>query len=818
MPSTLLLSLQIRSYPPISSSLNPNQTSPKTFKIKNPNVSLSHPKVPVKMPTPPWISSHPLHQPHQTIDPSQPKTNKNVEKADRALTGKVSGVRGNKAMKNIIRNVENLQKDQILDEARKDLGKFEFRGRIEKVDCEEEVKGFGGKLPWLKNEKFVFRRMKKLRVVTKAEMYLDKDLLERLRNEAKKMRKWVKVKKAGVTESVVYDIRLGWRNSELVKVKFDVPLCRNMDRAREIAEFKTGGLVIWTWKDFLVIYRGENYKLTSRPSLKMNQYFAGGQETPSSKISRLNLGNKVNVSRINSNTITVDENMCGKAGEEDSMPTSIFMEENSRSRSIDRSLYEREGDRLLDGLGPRFIDWWMWKPLPVDADLLPEVVPGFRSPFRLCPPDGRSKLTDDELTYLRKLAHPLPTHFVLGRNRRLQGLAAAILKLWEKSLIAKIAVKWGIPNTDNEQMADELKARVAWCGLPDLKAQPCLSMCLTFATMLVLLCMLIMHAYCLTGGVLLLRNKFYIILYRGKDFLPSNVGNLIVEREVELKRCQLHEEGARLKAIETFCVPDEPLESSSKTGTLSEFHDIRTEFRNLEKGNGESELQFEAEKVKLERELKKQERKLYILNIKIQRSAKALSKFNSVWKPSEQDPDQELITEEERECLRKMGLKMNSCLLLGRRGVFGGVMEGLHQHWKHREVVKVITMQKLFGQVIYTAKSLVAESGGILVSVDKIKEGHAVIIYRGKNYRRPLKLRTDNLLTKRKALLRSLEMQRLGVIAEVFCISETAGNHRFESKIEPLELSTRMRKDVDVPCKESFLAVSCHGALLTGMA
>lgn len=113
----------------------------------------------------------------------------------------------------------------------------------------------------------------------------------------------------------------------------------------------------------------------------------------------------------------------------------------------------------------------------------------------------------------------------------------------------------------------------------------------------------------------------------------------------------------------------------------------------------------------------------------------------------------------------------------GRRGVFGGVVEGLHQHWKHREVVKVITMQRLFGQVIYTAKSLVAETGGILVSVDKIKEGHAIIIYRGKNYRRPLKLRTENLLTKRKALLRSLEMQRLGVSILKTSVSCIIGIH-----------------------------------------
>lgn len=84
--------------------------------------------------------------------------------------------------------------------------------------------------------------------------------------------------------------------------------------------------------------------------------------------------------------------------------------------SINESLYVREANRLLDGLGPRFIDWWWRKPLPVDADLLPEIVPDFKSPFRLCPPQERPKLRDDELTYLRKLARPLPTHFALGNN------------------------------------------------------------------------------------------------------------------------------------------------------------------------------------------------------------------------------------------------------------------------------------------------------------------------------------------------------------------------------------------------------------------
>lgn len=50
-----------------------------------------------------------------------------------------------------------------------------------------------------------------------------------------------------------------------------------------------------------------------------------------------------------------------------------------------------------------------------------------------------------------------------GRNRNHQGLACAILKLWEKSLVAKIAVKRGIQNTNNKLMAEELKVSPRCC-------------------------------------------------------------------------------------------------------------------------------------------------------------------------------------------------------------------------------------------------------------------------------------------------------------------------------------------------------------------
>lgn len=58
------------------------------------------------------------------------------------------------------------------------------------------------------------------------------------------------------------------------------------------------------------------------------------------------------------------------------------------------------------------------------------------------------------------------------------------------------------------------------------------------------------------------------------------------------------------------------------------------------------------------------------LKMKIKRSAKELEKVNSVWRPAEQDADREMITEEERTCFRKIGLKLTSSLALGRQYLF----------------------------------------------------------------------------------------------------------------------------------------------------
>ena len=84
----------------------------------------------------------------------------------------------------------------------------------------------------------------------------------------------------------------------------------------------------------------------------------------------------------------------------------------------------------------------------------------------------------------------------------------------------------------------------------------------------------------------------------------------------------------------------------------------------------------------------------------------------------------------------------------------------MHLHWKYRELVKILVKAKSFDQVKRIALALEAESGGLLVSVDKVSKGYAIIVFRGKEYKRPANLRPKNLLTKRKALARSIELQR----------------------------------------------------------
>lgn len=173
---------------------------------------------------------------------------------------------------------------------------------------------------------------------------------------------------------------------------------------------KTGGLVIWRSGSNIILYRGSDYKYP---------YF---------------LNDKLSNDSSSEESPDIDEDQCSKTGIV-SPPTNAL--ESPALNSDTRVSYPpiiqgvglpnrvrfqlpgeaeivAEADALLEGLGPRFNDWWGSDPLPVDADLLPAVVHGYKRPFRLLPYGVKPKLTNDEMTTLRRLARPLPIHFALG--------------------------------------------------------------------------------------------------------------------------------------------------------------------------------------------------------------------------------------------------------------------------------------------------------------------------------------------------------------------------------------------------------------------
>lgn len=536
-----------------------------------------------------------------------------------------------------------------------------------------------------------------------AESTIPEPELKRLRNVALRMKERMKVGAAGVTEAVVGDIHKKWKKDEVVKLQFEGPPTLNMKRTHEILERKTGGLVIWRSGSSVVLYRGMTYEL---PCVQSFSRLATDSD------------NDGVLSSTNSTRDIVRNTM------DSSVKASHLSDANSTyyANSSEGSTDSSEIDSLLDQLGPRYKDWIGCNPLPVDADLLPGVVSGYKPPYRLLPYKTRAGLKDSQMTSLRRLARSMSPHFALGRNRQHQGLARAMVKLWEKSSIAKIAIKRGVPNTCNERMAEEIKK--------------------------------------LTGGVLVSRNKEYIVFYRGNDYLTPSIRDVLVEKQNASTAKHDEEEAARLRASTIVVSDARTSRGPLLAGTLAETLEANTRWGNQPSSEDREKMKRDLALAKHASHVRNLERRLDIAKAKVRKAERALAKVQDFLNPAELPTDLETVTDEERFLFRNMGLKMRGFLLLGRRGVFDGTVENMHLHWKHRELVKIIVKGKTFGQVKHIAISLEAESGGVLISLDKTTKGYAIVIYRGKNYSQPHILRPKNLLTRRQALARSIELQR----------------------------------------------------------
>lgn len=150
--------------------------------------------------------------------------------------------------------------------------------------------------------------------------------------------------------------------------------------------------MIWRSGSSVVLYRGMTYHLDCVKS------YSKQVETGALGSSQEDSPKSIKVERLHG------------AARSSSLYDSAYFKSLSEEEQANLS----ELNILLDELGPRFMDWSGREPIPVDADLLPAVVPGYMTPFRLRPHGTRRTLRDTEMTFLRRAAREMPPHFALG--------------------------------------------------------------------------------------------------------------------------------------------------------------------------------------------------------------------------------------------------------------------------------------------------------------------------------------------------------------------------------------------------------------------
>lgn len=121
----------------------------------------------------------------------------------------------------------------------------------------------------------------------------------------------------------------------------------------------------------------------------------------------------------------------------------------------------------------------------------------------------------------------------------------------------------------------------------------------------------------LTGGMLLSRNKDFLVFYRGKNFLSPEVAEALLQRETLAKSLQDDEEQARLRASAFFVPRPEELELFSCTGTLGETLEADAKWGKKLDDNHKKTMSKEAEVLRHANIVRKLERKLAFVSHQI---------------------------------------------------------------------------------------------------------------------------------------------------------------------------------------------------------
>ncbi|CAN4090996.1 unnamed protein product [Withania somnifera] len=162
-----------------------------------------------------------------------------------------------------------------------------------------------------------------------------------------------------------------------------------------------------------------------------------------------------------------------------------------------------------------------------------------------------------------------------------------------------------------------------------------------------------------------------------------------------------------------------------------------------------------------------EERLVYNLRRAKKKVALLLQKLKKYELPELPSPrhDPELFTPEQLQAYKKIGFRNKNYVPVGVRGVFGGVVQNMHLHWKFHETVQVCCDNFPKEKIKEMASMLARLSGGVVINIHNVK---TIIMFRGRNYRQPKNLIPINTLTKRKALFKArfeqaLESQKLNI-------------------------------------------------------
>lgn len=114
----------------------------------------------------------------------------------------------------------------------------------------------------------------------------------------------------------------------------------------------------------------------------------------------------------------------------------------------------------------------------------------------------------------------------------------------------------------------------------------------------------------LTGGTLLLRNKYYIVIFRGKDFVSTGVAAVLAERQELAKQVQDVEEKVRCEAVDAT-----PSASTAQAGSLAEFYEAQARWGREISAEEREKMMEEASKAKSVKLVKQIEHKISIVSI-----------------------------------------------------------------------------------------------------------------------------------------------------------------------------------------------------------